>query len=299
MARRTLKFAAFIALAATAPGIALASTQPAQFVAPPRSITDITAILDAEKPDPQLIAKLKADADAEPPRTTARLTLAQFYYDRGNARKQLGRMREALTDGKKAVDTARGIADSNLLGRMMQFLGIQYGLVGEPKQALATFEQMIRDVDQPGSQGFLFNIYKQVGGILLQMGDVSKADDYLRRGQLLLEEVRSSTKPGWRNGYAAKGASWESDIESLRAMIFEARGQFGEAQKSYEHAEERKRASLKGVLASPNPPPEDQIIQSADVSLTSQARVKARQGRLAEAEGDARRALLSRLQYAD
>jgi len=96
-------------------------------------------------------------------------------------------------------------------------------LVGEPKQAMATFEQMIRDVDQLGSQGFLFNIYKIVGGILLQMGDVSKADDYLRRDQLLLEEARSSTKPYWVNVYKAKGASWEADIDSLRAMIFEAR----------------------------------------------------------------------------
>jgi CHAT domain-containing protein len=274
---------------------ARAELQP--FVPPPRSITDITAILDAEKPDPKLIAELQSAADAMPPKDKARLKLAQFYYERGSARKQLGRMQEALEDGQKAVDTARGVADSNLLGRMMQFLGLQYGLVGKPKQALATYERMILDVDQPGSQGFLFNIYKQAGGILLQMGDISKADDYLRRGQLLLEEVRGSTRPGWRNGYAAKGGSWEADIDSLRAMIAEARGQFAEAEQAYERAEARKRASLKGVLESPNPPPADQIVQSADVSLTALARVKARQGRLAEAEVDARRALLSCLQY--
>src|SRR5206468_2868258 len=146
------------------------------------------------------------------------------------------------------------------LGRMTQFLGIQYGLVGEPKQAMAVFERMAREVDQPGSQGFLFNIYKQVGGIVLQMGDVSQADVYLRRGQDLLQVARTSPKPGWRNGYAAKGASWEADIEYLRAMIFETRGQFGDAEKSYTRAEERKRASLAGIMASRNPPPEDQII---------------------------------------
>ena len=296
MARRAFIFAAFITLA-VALGTFSGRAERAPFVAPPRSITDITAILDAEKPDPQLIAKLTGAADAMPPKDNDRLTLAKFYYERGNARKQLGRMREALDDGQKAVEAARGVADSNQLGRMMQFLAIQYKRVGEPTQALVTFEQMIRDVDRPGSWGFLFNIYRQIGSILLPMGDIAKADEYLRRSQLLLDEARSSTKPEVRRALAAREATWDSDIEGLRAMIFEARGQFDEARQSYERAEERKRASLKDVLAGANPPPADQIVQSADVYLTSQARMKVRLGRLAEAESDARRALLSRLQY--
>ena len=44
------------------PGTAL----PKDFVAPPRNISDITAILDGEKPDEKMIAELKSDADAVP-----------------------------------------------------------------------------------------------------------------------------------------------------------------------------------------------------------------------------------------
>src|SRR3954468_19481266 len=121
MARRALQFATLIALVASAPGNVSASPEPSQFIAPPRSITDITAILDAEKPDPALIAKLKNDADATPPKSGSRLALAEFYYDRGSARKQLGRMRDALADAEKSVELARGEADSNRLGRMTQF----------------------------------------------------------------------------------------------------------------------------------------------------------------------------------
>src|SRR5262245_10878937 len=40
---------------------------PAAFVAPPRTISDIAAILDAEKPDATKIEQLKAEADAQPP----------------------------------------------------------------------------------------------------------------------------------------------------------------------------------------------------------------------------------------
>jgi len=45
-----------------APGTAL----PAGFIAPPRTISDITAILDSEKPDLKTIEQLKAGANAVP-----------------------------------------------------------------------------------------------------------------------------------------------------------------------------------------------------------------------------------------
>ena len=45
-----------------------AEALPATFVAPPRTITDITAILDSEKPDPAKIGASKAEADAADPR---------------------------------------------------------------------------------------------------------------------------------------------------------------------------------------------------------------------------------------
>ena len=39
----------------------------ATFVAPPRTISDITAVLDSERPDPAKINELRAKADAQPP----------------------------------------------------------------------------------------------------------------------------------------------------------------------------------------------------------------------------------------
>jgi hypothetical protein len=73
-----------------APKPSAAGASPAGFVAPPRTITDITAILDSERPDVKKIEELKAEADASPGGKESREDLAQFYYDRGNARVQLG-----------------------------------------------------------------------------------------------------------------------------------------------------------------------------------------------------------------
>jgi hypothetical protein len=68
----------------------------AVFVAPPRTIADITDILDKERPERAKLAKLKTDADQAPPQSVSATALAQFYYDRGNARALLARNRKRL-----------------------------------------------------------------------------------------------------------------------------------------------------------------------------------------------------------
>ena len=268
---------------------------PASFVAPPRTITDITAILDSEKPDAKQIDKLKAEADATPPAGGARADLARFYYERGTARAQLGRLNELIVDANKAIEVARGAVDAKLMGRIEQFAGLQYSAAGDPKQAFAIFSRQIREANVPGAKGYLFGGNRQISGILIQMGDIAQAEAFLNCNIALIHEARTSGLPGWRSSYAIRGQSWEADVEYNRAIIFEARGQFRDAESSYRLAEQRRRASVKGILSSPNPPPETQMLQAADLMVLGQARMKARQGRLAEAEADARRALLARL----
>jgi len=56
-----------------------------------------------------------------------------------------------------------------------------------------------------------------------------------------------------------------------------------------------RRASIPDLKNIEYPPPESQIRQAADVDALNVARMKAKQGRLAEAEVDARGVLLSRL----
>jgi CHAT domain-containing protein len=267
----------------------------AVYVAPPRTISDIAAILDSEKPDTKQIDELQRKANADPPTNAGPAELARFFYDRGNARAQLGRLKQSTADANKAIETAHGAVDANAMGRFQQFAGLQYSAAGDPKQAFAIFSRQMRDTNAPGAKGFLFGAYRQLSAIQIQMGDVAQADTFLRRSMALIQEARTSGLPGWRSGYALYGQSWESDLEQNRAIIFEARGQYREAEASYRLSEQRRRASIKGVLSGPNPPPESQMLQAANSLVLGQARMRARQGRLAEAEVDARRALLAQL----
>jgi CHAT domain-containing protein len=279
-----------------APKASAANSLPAGFVAPPRTISDITAILDSEKPDLKKIEQLKADADAAPTGKESREALAQFYFDRGNARAQLGRLADSIADANKAVEVGRGAVSPNMMGRLMQLAAIQYVAAGDPKKALELWLRQLRDVaGLPGAKGYQFNANRSITAILIQMGDVAQAEAYLRRSLTGIQEARTSGLPGWRASYARMGQSWESEIEFSRALIFEARGQFREAEAAYRLTEQRKRAGMKGVLDSDNPPSESVLLQAIDSTVLSQGRMKARQGRLAEAEADARRALLARL----
>ncbi len=281
--------------AEAAPSVPAGNALPAGFVAPPRTITDIAAILDSEKPDAKKITELKADADAQPGKESGE-DLAQFYFDRGNARAQLGRLAESIADTNKAMEAGRGVISPNMMGRVIQLAALEYSAAGEPKKAFDLYQRQLREIaTQKGAKGYQFGANRAIAGILIQMGDIAQAQAYLRRNDPLIQEARTSGHPVKRASYNTYGQSWEADIELGHAMIFEARGQFREAEAAYKLGEARKRASMKGLLGSENPPAETVILRAIDSTILSQARMKARQGRLAEAEVDARRALLSRL----
>ncbi len=276
---------------AVAPGNAL----PAGFVAPPRTIADIAAVLDNEKPDPATLAKLKADADGEPNKAMSQGELSDFYYNRGNARALLGRNLEALVDGEKALAGTQASGDGYFGQRIRQFLSLQKQSLGDIKGALQISQFMVTDANRPGQKGYLFNAQRNAAKILVQMGDIPQAEGYMRKSLALLQEARTSGQPGWRKNYAVKGRSWEGDVQATQAIILEARGQFREAEAAYAKSREWKLAWIADAKGLEHGPPESQIRWNADADLLSVARMKAKQGRLAEAEVDVRSALQSRL----
>jgi CHAT domain-containing protein len=282
--------------AEAAPKLSPGTSLPTGFVAPPRSISDITAILDSEKPDPAVIDKLKATANAVPTGKESRAELSEFYADRSAARSQLGQLADAIEDANKAIEIARGTADARKMGRLSQLLALEYLSAGDLKKALDVYLRELRETNVRGAKGYGFSTNRLIAGILVQMGDVTQAEAYLRRNLALIQEARTSGLPGWRDSYRKFAQSWEGELEFTRATIYEARGQFSEAEASYRLMEQRKRAGMQAILDDPDPPTRSALLQSIDAAVAGQARVKARLGRLAEAEVDARRALLSRLQ---
>ena len=273
--------------------IDLSRALPVGFVPPPRTITDITAILDKEKPDPKRLAEMKAQADAEPARGASGVTLAHFYNDRANARLTLGRVADALGDAQKALPLAQG--DAMFANRVRQLIGIVKQAEGDPKSAMQAFQDMNRAAVAGHFIGSIVNSSWNIIANALAIGDIARAEVALHQQTAALTEGRTSGNPKMRANYQLKGRSWEADFEAARGAIFEAKGQFHDAELAYKRSADYKRASIPDSLKWEDVPPADQMAHAADFNLLNVARMKARQGRLAEAEVDARQVLLSRL----
>jgi CHAT domain-containing protein len=268
-------------------------TVAAGFVAPPRTIADITAILDSEKPDPAKIAQRKQAADAEPPKNGSKSDLAQFYYNRGNARASLARNDEALADALKAWEVGQGGLEEKQDTRIIQFVGLQYLAAGRPKEGIDFWLKAVGLGEQPGRRGAMISAARGIAQAYIAMGDVSQADAFARRVISRVQEARGSPHPKWREVYKTAGTSWEADSDLARALIFEARGQYREAEAAYRRSEAFRRASVTDVQRMPFPPPREQVLGGINSVRQSIARMEAKQGRLAEAEADARKALLA------
>src|SRR5262249_2769808 len=101
--------------------------------------------------------------------------------------------------------------------------------------------------------------------------------------------------PKWREVYKNAGSSWEADSDLAQALIFEARGQYREAEAAYRRSEAFRRAPVADSQRVPLPPPRAQVFAAVTGTPLALARMETKQSRLAEAEADARKALLATL----
>lgn len=262
-----------------------ASSPALAFVAPPRSIADITAILDQEKPDPAKRAKREADASAQPPSAQGQ-TLGQFYFRRCQARAQMGRSKEAIADCEKAISLGGDYADH--VSRVQQFLESQYRQVNDFKNSEKILQELIANFSNQ-QKGRLPNLFLRGTITALQTGDMARAQSYVNRAGSILSESRN-----WNNVEKFR-SSWESNVEDARARLNESRGLYREAEAGFRRARSLMIDSMGKAPTWPSAPPREQFEQSADYLTSFEGRTKYKQGRLAEAEIDIRRALLNRL----
>ena len=97
--------------ATTPAASATAAKDPLPIVAPPRTISDITAILDTQKlDDPRGMQQNTRIANRKPPKGADKSTLARFYLERGQTAVYVGRAAQAIGDLTKANQLGVGLA---------------------------------------------------------------------------------------------------------------------------------------------------------------------------------------------
>jgi CHAT domain-containing protein/tetratricopeptide (TPR) repeat protein len=269
----------------------LPSQPPASLVAPPRTISDVSAILDQQKPVASKIDELTAKADAPVPGGLKGPALGDFYYRRAQARAQLGRNELALADAELAVSNATGTDYATVASRYEQFLMRRLRDAGQHKRANAMLaKQLAAFANQ--SKGRLFSLNYVMALGYLRNGDINAAESYTARNRSLLAEARN-----W-GVFPIYGASWQGSVEDGNARVAEARGRFADAETAYHKASIHFTNALKTVSQWESKPQEGDLERSSDWALALEGRVKVKLGRVGEGEADVRRALLGRLSKA-
>jgi len=248
------------------------------FVPPPRTIEDITAILDQQKPDPAAAEAARAKADDAPPDTTDVDKLAWFYFQRGLAARQLGRARQEIDDLTKALGYARpdgGVAAHELLFN----LSLAELRGGNFARSVEYRKRSIAAVPSVGQRGWLISLNAGLAQTYAAWGDLKAAEAaFAETSRVYSESLRwQNLRPEWVAGYQASLAWGE-------AAILEAKGRHAEAEPLLRRA----------VTVLANDP-----VQAKRTWLDERhaglARSLVHQGRLLEAETEARKAVLGAL----
>ena len=236
------------------------------FMAPPRTIRDITAVLDSQGPaDPQAAAARRAAAEVKPPAGGDDGDLATFYFKRGVAATRIGRSQQALDDLRTAH--AHAEKSGSISEKLLRELGWVEFRGGNGKTAVVHMRRA--NAIETRSTGPLSSLAR----VLAWTGDLDGARD---------AQQRLNGRIAGKRGYHPW---WGVAQASVEATILESEGKYAEAASATRNAIERFRA-YEDKTKSPT---------WLDANQRALARNLRAQGRLLEAEVAARDALLEAL----
>ena len=193
------------------------ATKYKSFIPPPRRVNDILSLLN--KPgqfDTSIVKRLSEIANAKPPENADEQTLAEFYYKRGLAAKQLGRSQQAIHDLYEALRYRDKVP---YLSRLQYHLANEEKMFGNFRSAIELAEDSMRhgsiDVGK----------YAEITNLYLQVGDFEAAKKVAVRAQSTIAGCFKYFKLG-QSEYSSCGR-----VEAaLKYLPLEAQGRFAEAE---------------------------------------------------------------------
>ncbi|MDP2809665.1 MAG: CHAT domain-containing protein [Rhodocyclaceae bacterium] len=253
---------------------------------PPRTIDDVTRLLEHYKPDPAVAEKVRAEAEAPVPQTQDRDALFRFFWMRGLAAGKIGRIDQQIADLRRAAEYGeKGTGD---FVRMLRNLASAETSGGNLLNGVRMAEEGWRQTPQ-NQKGQMLAAEQLLTRQHSMLGDFEAARKHLREAEATFTLLRRSRR--WEEF----GHNWTALMERARAEIFSIEGRHVEAEGAYRKSLSSAERHIEQHAASAGSQEGrtviDGMIQFREGMERSLAGTLLAQGKLAEAELHARRAL--------
>jgi CHAT domain-containing protein len=269
-----------------------AAATPVSLAPPPRTIADITDILDKQKPDAAKRAANIAAADAQPAAGATPTELANFYFQRAVAAGDVGRLIQRRDDAREALRLGR---EARVAPKQISFylntLTSAEKSTGNIRATIALSEERWNT----GAHGSMQRVGAAANLAIAyaQLGNLADANNWARQSDNALADTAAN-----RNMAQVFRDQGRVATMQARIAIAEVSGQLVEAE-----AGSRNTLRYLETQILPNEAMSNQMgglplgtyTRITDRQRAELARILLRQGRLIEAETEQRRALLNEL----
>ena len=245
------------------------------FVPPPRTINDITAILDEQKlTNPEDTEKRYRIVNSTPPKDADGPALARFFKKRGSTARGLGLDTQALQDLRQAAKFMEGTGlGSKEKADILRDLANAEKSTGNFMDGLKYLERSIQI--NPDRATFMSLIWTYAA-----VGDLEAMERAWKQGQRIIASTRTRS---------AKDAAWKTIFSELQnAAYFQALGK-------HRKSEQSRRVVIDTFTEKIGDTYEGAYINFLSSRLNELAGSLKKQGRLVEAEVVTREALLEAL----
>jgi len=265
-----------------------ASAQSTAEAVPPRTITDVTALLGQYKPDAAAIAAARATLAKNPPLGASEGQLAQFYLERLGAAARLGDQVEKLKAARSAGKLT--IFDRRLVQRLLnEWANAEEGaghlLEGIRLRELSRSQYSFASGNRISDNAWLADTYASLGD--LGAGKRLLADSETMYRQLLASDL-------WQESLTAL-------IERQRGDVFARDGKYADAEAAYRKAfvavDKDVEINRQRISARMDTPSQEIIVYMRNLRARKLAGALLELGSVAEAEYYARDALRNSLEW--
>ena len=237
---------------------------------PPRSSQDLTRMLDASPADPGRAARLRTRLDQPIPPGLAGADLARAYWDRARAAEEAGAVRRQIADLRSAL-AAGALEDQDRIGSE---LAVAEWHGGNPRNALEALE-VLRRAGRPGFEASHAAILSRV---LVALGDLPGARAMLDTARSSLSDARWARNagimlPNWRAnvGFA------QGELLDAQGLLPEAEAALRKASEDNGRAIETQRSNHSILLNLPSSATltarQDHLQQALALNLMRQGRM--------------------------